>query len=413
MFLLRLVIAVGIVCGVHFGIELYENSYLEAKVINSLEQFSKSGIDDRTELIVRDKTYAVLMFLAISAAAAVLADDVKKVWKQLFILLIFTSIGCRTFEPIKLETIQTNEEGFLIPLVGNIDNQVHTDNLEQLKKNIISAKQVQIPQQWVKTGRDWFGVPNGEWRDAALLIQVDKSPVTREWTADENSGSSNKNEAIWVMTADQVEFSTGWVCTASIVSSDDAVKFLHTYRNRALQSVMDTEIRARVQTTWGGEVTDLPMDQLRKAATPHLKTVIKDVTDYFSERGITISNLGISGGFVYKDKSIMTKLVEVFNAEQARAIAIADAAAQEERNKSVKSTAEGKAEALEIEKTAEANGITLVAKALKDAASGPEYLAAKALDIQLKLIERWDGKYPTSFMGGSNPVSLLLSPTGQ
>ena len=31
------------------------------------------------------------------------------------------------------------------------------------------------------------------------------------------------------MTTDQVEFSTGWTCTARIDSRDDAVKFLHNY----------------------------------------------------------------------------------------------------------------------------------------------------------------------------------------
>ena len=136
---------------------------------------------------------------------------------------------------------------------------------------------------------------NGEWRDAAKLIKVDKSPVTREWTADPNTGTSNRNEAIWVMTSDQVEFSTGWTCTARIAARDDAVKFLHNYPSGSLQSVMDTEVRAKLQAEFGLEVTDLPMDELRKNATPHLKRVVEALTTFFSERGITITNLGITG----------------------------------------------------------------------------------------------------------------------
>ena len=151
---------------------------------------------------------------------------------------------------------------------------------------------------------------------------MDKSPVTREWTADPNTGTSKRNEAIWVMTSDQVEFSTGWTCTARIAARDAAVKFLHNYPSGSLQSVMDTEVRAKLQAEFGLEVTDVPMDELRKNATPHIKNVVKTLTTFFAERGITITNLGITGGFVYKDKAIQDMLVKVFNAEQEKAIAV-------------------------------------------------------------------------------------------
>ena len=63
----------------------------------------------------------------------------------------------------------------------------------------MATKQIRLPQQWIPLGYETYGW-NGEWRDAAKLIKVDKSPVTREWTADPNTGTSNRNEAIWVMT---------------------------------------------------------------------------------------------------------------------------------------------------------------------------------------------------------------------
>ena len=166
-------------------------------------------------------------------------------------------------------------------------------------------------------------VDSGQWQAAALLVKVDKSPVTREWTADPNSGTSNNNEAIWVMTSDQVEVSTGWTCTARIASRDDAVRFLHNYPNGSLRDVLDTEVRGKLQSTFGLEVTDEPMTKLREEATPHSLRTVKDVTEFFKERGVTITNLGITGGFIYKDKSIMDTMVRVFNAEQEKAIATA------------------------------------------------------------------------------------------
>jgi hypothetical protein len=333
-------------------------------------------------------------------------------------LLVVSTTGCwRPFEPVQLETINPNEEAFLLPLLGDVKAQTSTNNEEYLRSNLVYTKQVKIPQQWVPKGFETL-YPNGTWKPAAILVKVDKSPVTREWTADSNSGTSNKNEAIWVMTSDQVEFSTGWTCTARIATRDDAVKFLHNYPNGSLQNVMDTEVRAKLQAAFGLEVTDLPMDTLRKQATPHIVSVTKDVTEFFKERGITITNLGITGGFVYKDKTIMDTMVKVFNAEQEKAIAAAAFQAQDMKNKTVESEAEGRAKALLTSKQAEADGIKLVADAkvyeIEKAKEDSEiYLALKRVELEKEKLTKWDGRFPTYFMGtgsGTSPDLLLQIP---
>jgi regulator of protease activity HflC (stomatin/prohibitin superfamily) len=242
--------------------------------------------------------------------------------------------------------------------------------------------------------------------------------VTREWTADPNSGTSARNEAIWVMTSDQVEFSTGWTITARIETRDDAVLFLHNYPNGSLTKVLDSEVRSKLQSVFGLEVTDLPMEELRKSATPHLQATVKEVEGFFKSRGITITNLGISGGFIYKDKSILDTMVRVFNAEQEKAVAAAESAAQEERNKKVILEATGKADALLKTKKAEADGIKLVADAkmyeLQKAGEQVEaYVSLKQLELQKDLLLKWDGAYPRYFFGGSSagsPNMLLQLP---
>jgi len=336
------------------------------------------------------------------------------------VLFILFGSGCyKPFEPVKLEIISNTEEAFLLPLKAGANplDQSSTNSEEYLKANLVYTQQVKIPQQWVPLDYEtvfW----RGEWRDAALLIRVDTSPVTREWTADENSGTSNKNEAIWVMTADQVEFSTGWTCTARIANRDAAVKFLHNYPAGSLKMAMDTEIRAKIQTTFGLEVTDQKMEKLRTAATPHLKKVVDEVTEFFEGRGITITNLGISGGFVYKDKTIMDKLVEVFNADQKVAIARAETAAQEEVNKKVRLEADGKAQAIKLEKETEAEMIKLVADAkayeLEKAKLDVElYTFLKRLELEKDKLKTWDGHFPSYYMGGngnSSPDFLLQVP---
>lgn len=353
---------------------------------------------------------AVIVFLT-------LRPEVKKMMSKVGILLLAAtclfSTGCwRAYQVPILETIETQEEGFLIPLTGDAATQSSSNNEEFLKKNLVFTKQVIIPQQWVQTGRgDW----SGEWRPAATLIKVDKAPVTREWTADPNSGSSNKNEAVWVMTADQVEFSTGFSCTARIANRDDAIKFLHNYPNGSLSKVMDNEIRAKLQTEFAMEVTDLPMETLRKAATPHLTTVIKKVTEFFQLRGIQITNLGITGGFVYKDKTIADTMVKVFNAEQEQFVAIAEAQAQEERNKKIQLEADSKSKATLTIKEAEAEGIKAVADAkayeIEKAQENKEiYVQLKQLEIVKEQMEKWDGKWPVTFLGGQSPQMLMQVP---
>lgn len=346
------------------------------------------------------------------------ADDVLGLVRRkstaIGIMLLMCFSGCwRPFEPIQLEVIQPNEEAFLLPFTENIELQTSTHTEDYLRRSLVHTQQVKIPQQWVPRGYETLGA-NGEWRDAAILVRVDKSPVTREWTADPNSGTSSKNEAIWVMTSDQVEFSTGWTCTARVSARDDAVKFLHNYPNGALTQVMDQEIRAKIQSAFGLEVTDLPMEELRLKATPHIQSVVSMVTVFFAERGITITNLGISGGFVYKDPSIVKTLVEVFNAEQAKLIAIAETATQIEKNKTLQLEADSRAKAGLTERQAEADGIKLVADAksyeMSKATEDPKfYMLLKKVEIDQAKINKWDGRFPSYFMGQSvQSLDMLL-----
>jgi regulator of protease activity HflC (stomatin/prohibitin superfamily) len=327
-------------------------------------------------------------------------------------LAILMASGCvRPFQPIKLEVIQPNEEAFLLPFTENIEKQQSTNTEEYLRRNLVHSQQVKIPQQWVPTGYE-YSAANGAWRDAAILVRVDKSPVTREWTADPNSGTSSKNEAIWVMTSDQVEFSTGWTCTARVATRDDAVKFLHNYPNGALQQVMDQEVRAKLQSEFGLEVTDLPMEELRTKASPHIKRVVETLVKGFSERGITITNLGISGGFIYKDPSIVKMHVEVFNAEQKKQIAVSEASTQIEKNKTIQLEAEAKSKAILEEQQGVAEGIKLIADARtyeleKIREHGDVYIRLQHLEIEKARNERWDGRYPTTMIGES-PDSLHL-----
>ncbi len=426
---LKLFVLGGLIIGYSFLSQhlFYETTTSSTDV--ALRQFDDAT--SRLELQRDRGTYNNLYFLGWISIGVIgicfFTEEVMGMFKktqnvQNLVLIGFVSLTCigcyRPFEPVKLETIQTNEEAFLLPFTDNVEKQKSTNNEEFLRKNLVYTQQVQIPQQWVPKGYETWGA-NGEWKDGAILVKVDKAPVTREWTADPNSGTSTKNEAIWVMTSDQVEFSTGWTCTARISSRDDAVKFLHNYPNGTLSKVMDEELRAKIQAEFGLEVTDLPMHELRLKATPHVNNVVTNVKKFFLERGITITNLGITGGFIYKDPSIIKTLVEVFNAEQKKSIAMALAAAQAETNKQIQLEADSKAKALLTAAQGEADGIKLVAdakvyeieKAKQDATT---YIMLKKIELEKAKMEKWDGRFPTTFMGNGEHLNLLFqSPIGE
>lgn len=393
-----------------------------AKAEQSVKQLNDQG-QSRSELqnqhFIENNGYVLGLCGVGVLSFLVFLGDLRRLTRSLSVMVLtifaMTSVGCyRPFEPVKLEVISSNEEAFLLPYTGDSKKQTSSNSEEYLKENLVYTKQVQIPQQWVRTGYETWG-PKGKWEDAAAIIKVDKSPVTREWSVESTRGTSEKDEGIWVMTSDQVEFSTGWVCTARISSRDDAVKFLHNYPNGSLTKVMDTEIRSKLQTEFGLEVTDLPMESLRKAATPHIVTVVNKVKEFFRNRGIEITNLGISGGFVYKDKTILTTLVKVFNAEQEKAIAAAETSAQEERNKKVILESSGKADALLKTKKAEAEGIRAIADAKlyemdKAQAKMQDYVQLKQIELQKELLQKWDGSYPQFFSGNNSPNMLLQLP---
>jgi len=430
----KFVICLLLVAGYTIGSNIYFQDQQVAKTERAMKQLDdREGVQVQQEQTKEHNVTNNLFLLGWAGVALlcflVFLGDLKRMFTNtartaaiLFTvgLTLFGS-GCmrKPFEPVKLEVIKSNEEAFLLPLTGDGKKQESSSNEDYLRANLVYTKQVKIPQQWVSKGYETW-VYNGEWRDAATLVKVDKSPVTREWTADPNTGTSNKNEAIWVMTSDQVEFSTGWTITARIESRDDAVKFLHNYPNGSLTTFLDQEVRSKLQTEFGLEVTDLPMEELRKNATPHILKTRKTVTDFFKNRGITITNIGITGGFVYKDKSIIEKLVAVFNSEQERAIAVAESNAQEERNKSVILKAQGEADAILKTRKAEADGIRMVAEArtyeLEKAKDNlGVYLQLKQLELQKELLSKWNGLLPSYYMGGGDanrggPSMLLTLP---
>lgn len=299
----------------------------------------------------------------------------KKIISLLLVLIMCCTIftGCvKPYDKPEFVTIEPHQTAFLIPLIGDIGNQASFESEELLMEAKVAAKEIQIPHRWVQTGRKHW---QGEYRDTMALIIVDRSPVTREWSSTDGVGTSAVNQAIYAESAESIGFSAGMNCSAQIYSEEDAVKFLYCYNNKPLSEIMDSEIRARVESKFVEECASRTLNQILTEKEQIMKSVRDDVTTYFEERGITITVLGMKDGLEYDDATIQKSINDKFSSEMKLTT-------QENENQRIISEAEAKAEANRI-----------LSQSLTDEV------------LKKQFYEKWDGKLP-NVMGDSNGIII-------
>lgn len=310
----------------------------------------------------------------------------KKTKKLLLAGLIVGVMGATTgcvkpYDTPEFYTIEASQTAFLIPLVGDTTNQASFESEELLAQAKVATKEVQIPHRWVQTGR--FGW-QGEWRPSAKLIVVERTPETREWSSEKESGTSAKNQAIYAESKESIGFSVGMNCSAQIYTEDDAVKFLYSYNNKTLEEIMDSEIRARVESKFVEQCAQYTLNEILANKENIMNTVRDDVEKYFGDKGITITVLGMKDGIEYDDEAIQTAINEKFSSEQKLVT-------QENNNKVIISKAEAEAEAQRIAAEAEADANKKIAESLT-----PEL-------IEKQKIEKWKGDVP-QVQGSATPI---------
>lgn len=324
------------------------------------------------------------------------------------LVVVAASLGCRPYDRPQFEEIDASQTGFLIPLEGETGDQTTFESERYLADRKVAAKRVQISHRWVQKGRLWF---DGQWIDTVRLVTVDRSPITREWTADAHSGTSTVNQAIWIESKDSVGFAVGFNCTAYIAEPDTA-KFLYMYRSKSLADMMDSEIRARIQSVAAEVAAKYDLDELRSRKQEMIDAVRADVLSFFATRGITITTIGMFGGFTYQNPQIQQAIDETFVAQQLKVVASAKQQAQLKENERIQLEAQAQADKRRTEAQGEADAILKVAEATRQAQADPLFLQLKQLEVEEARITRWDGKYPTQLMQlGADKPNLLLEMT--
>lgn len=303
---------------------------------------------------------------------------------SMMVMMSLSATGCgfiKPFDKPELVTIEASQTAFLIPLVGDTTDQASFQSEELLSQAMVATKEVQIPHRWVKTGR-MSG--DGEWRPSAKLIIVERTPVTREWNSSKDNGTSAKNQAIYAESKESIGFSVGMNISAQIYTEKDAIKFLYSYNNKSLEEIMDTEIRARVESKFVEQCAKYSLNEILASKEEVMATVRDDVITYFEEKGITITVLGMKDGIEYDDPTIQESINEKFSSEQKLVT-------QENNNKVTISKAEADAKAKIMAAEAEAKANKKISESLT-----PEL-------IEKQKIEKWSGEVPT-VQGSSTPI---------
>ena len=149
----------------------------------------------------------------------------------------------------------------------------------------------------------------------------------------------------------------------------------------------------------------------------------KDLTNFFATRGVSITTIGMFGGMTYENPEIQKSIDGTFIAQQLKAVAEAKFEAQKKENDRIELEANavaekarreaGLADAKKTTAAAEAEAIREVNRALNEAQQNPVLYQLKVLDVEKARVEKWDGKYPTYYMGaaGGSPNLLLQVPS--
>lgn len=298
---------------------------------------------------------------------------------QLFFIMIIALALFVSCGPAKVEQfseIDTNETAFLVPLEGaSKSGQAQFMSIDYLNANKIATKRISLPLRKHDTGRMWY---NYRWIPTMRVIKVNRMPVTREWTGDSSTGTSNKDQALWVESSDSIGFGVGVNVTA-LVTEDDAATFLYYFAGKSLAAVVDENVRGKVNSILSREFAKWDLEKARREKNNIFAIAAKETIDEYAKMGVTITNLGLAEGLVYEDKEIQNAINEKFTAEM-------DIQIQEQKNKAQEMVNERNIAIAEAEAKADVNlaqGEIGVQKAKAEAAK--EF--AKSIDARTKQVD--------------------------
>lgn len=316
----------------------------------------------------------------------------------------------------KTEEIRPNETAFVIPLEGESKKgQAKFDSVGFLEEKKVAAKRIYKPQIKISTGRMWYDY---KWLDGVKVIRVDRAPVTFVWEGKRNEkGIARGSEAIAVESRDSIGFNVG-INISAFITEKDTAKFLYYYPSGDLDKVLakivkskSTEVLSREFAKYdlegsqatrnkSGKITTAAIDGARQRKGEIVALASKELKEFFTRTGVTISTFGLIGGLSYDDEEIQVAINKNFKSELDIKNKRNERLAQEEINQNnIAIATADKVSATEFAKAAEARK--------KQVGLEIQKMLAEA---KLVAANKWDGQLPANIMPeGSNMILDLSS----
>lgn len=400
----RLITTILIVLCYLFAINYYEivRSSVEATIaVNQLEDSINQYAISRN-LATTDTISSFINYLSIFLLLLTWASPIKKGFivmrKSLFAVLVLVLIvACGDPKIEKFVEIKPHETAFLIPLEGaSKSGQAKFMSVKYLENAKVATKRISLSQRKYITGR-WESV-DYKWIPTVKVITVSRKPVTREWTADNTTGTSNENQAIFVESRDSIGFGVGVTITA-MVTEESAAKFLYFYAGKSLDKIIDQNVRGKVNAILAREFASYNLEEARKKKNEIFQVAAKEVIDDFSLYGISITNIGLAEGMVYENKKIQQAIDNVFTAEMNIQVEKQKLASERVKNKRILEVA--------INEKKSAKEFALAAEARKKQASVEiDIMLAKA---KLAWVNKWDGRLPQNILPENSNILMGLA----
>jgi len=287
----------------------------------------------------------------------------------------------------RFEEIQPYETAFVVPLEGaNKTVQGKFGSVEYLEAAKVATKRINIPLRKKTTGR-WPSLGDFEWVPTVRVIRVNRTPVTREWTASMQTGSDTTKQDIDVESKDSISFGVGINITA-FVTEKDASRFLYYYPGKSLAQVIDTNVRGAVAAILSREFGSRLLKDCKTDKRDITEIMLKEVKEDFSSRGVTVENVGIVGGLTYHNQRIQDAIDHAYEEEMKVEAKRQERLAQAEVNKKEVEMAEASARAAKAFAAAAEERIKQVRLEI-------EKMRAKAALIAA---EKWNGNVPSQIL---------------
>lgn len=302
-------------------------------------------------------------------------------------------VGCKPYDKPAFIEVSQNETAFVIPMEGETGKQDAFASAEILEQKKVATKRIQIPHRWISEGRTWW---NGRYIDTISVIKVNRTPVTKTWSPDNNATKQLEAES-----RDSIGVKSGFTLTA-FIPEEKTHLFLYRYKDKGLEEILETQVFNSIQAIYTELCTKYDLFDLRSKKQEITDEIRKRVIPFYKEWGIEIAeDMGIVGGLVYDNPEIQQAIDNVFVAQTKQKGNEALRDAQNAENERQKSIAENEANIAAIRAKGEAEAIAMRAKAIADA--GQAYIGIETLKVMSQFAEKWNGQTPT-FMGQMPPM---------